>query len=66
MYELVWQGGDTPLQPVLRAATAVKILTEKFYNGIAYTYYAIVVLLLKFRLTLPDQLSLTIYIIKEI
>ena len=52
MYELVWQGGDTPLQPVLRAATAVKILTEKIYNGIAYTYYAIVVLLLKFRLTL--------------
>ena len=30
-------GGGTP-QSVLRAATAVKILTEKFYNG----YFAIV------------------------
>ena len=32
-----FQGGGTPLQSVLRAATAVKILTKIFYNGIAYT-----------------------------
>ena len=29
------QGGGTPLQSVLRAVTAIKILTEKFYDGIA-------------------------------
>ena len=30
------QGGGIPLQSVLKAATVVKILTEKIYNGIAY------------------------------
>ena len=33
-YDKIIQGGGTPLQSVLRAATAVKILTEIFYHSI--------------------------------
>ena len=46
------QGSSVPLQSVLQAATAVKILTEKFYNGIAYILLLHVGLSLKFHLTL--------------
>ena len=48
------QGGDTPLQPVLRAATAVKILTKNLI------YYAIVGFIAQISLDL-DQLDRIYY-----
>ena len=50
------QGGGTPLQSVLRAATVVKILTEKIYNVITYNYFVIVRFIAEILLDL-DQLD---------
>ena len=57
----VVQGGGTPIDSVLRAATTVKILTDKIFISITLIV-RLWVLLLKIRLTL-DRI---IYYIKEI
>ena len=45
VYELMWQGGGTPLQSVLRAATAVKVLTKKFIMALHIFYNCAEILL---------------------